>query len=822
MGNDGANPEIQIGVTLQPGTGPGATAANADIDRVVSKVTEARAAEAAAAQQSAAATSAAASAESEAAKVAEMYGVSLQTAEKALQLLGAESGQATANLDALDAAMDQAQASTREISAAQAAYNLQVKESAAALLSEMEAIDATGSAQERNAAATDLVTKALQRMGITEAEVTAISTKMAVSFEVAARAMVQIKQAELAEEVTRVRAEIEGVVPAIEGTQTGLAKVGEEFSKLGNQRHILTSVREIAQGGARAIRGEAEAAFLLGNALEAIVPGVGILIAVGSGIALISQILEEHAEKADKVKQSDKELADGAETASQKLKDLQTSSETTYNAIATAADRAAAAVQAHVKALREQQRAQDELNDAELAARIANLDQEEYKKQQGKSPEEKEGITREYDIKRLNLRQERTQEKANEAAIEKRQDIDAANAEIAAKQAEQSKKDADIASKQDALARAQINAGGIQSDAESAQSDLNNLQQKQFTTGLTADESQRLQQLLHDVPDLVAKEAVNGKTYNAALDSPAIDGVPGSGGLRAQLKDQEKIEKDALESAPNNPVAGQQAADARANIDRLQDQINAIIEVQGLTAGIKKPLEENQKSREKTEQDIEELRGHIVALQKELLASQINVTTVALTGFTTREKAVDKNNYLQEKAEYDEREASRYARKKAADDAAADPNATPDQRAASKALADHIDAEGLADKLAHAVALGISQAEQTKLSADLKSANAHANDVVGVQNKKDATEAAKASTKELHEQIAHVGAAIEASGNKEAIENLKTIRELLKDNPTAELAALTRDWVLAQQQSDHQTKQAIEDLRKHVQNLGHP
>jgi hypothetical protein len=827
MAND-ANSQIDIGVVMTPNTGPGADAAISDINRVkvaegeaATTSTEAAGATEAASQQAAAAVEEGAAAQSRARQVAEQYQVSLFVAAQALDLLGAASGTAAIGSAELDAAIESATRSTAEAAEQRAAYNATLRASTEAMLEEVAALDADASTEERRAVLTDAVTAALQRMGITEAEVALQAQKLNASYEGTARAMVAIKQAELATEVSAIRGELEGTTVAATQSATGIEAVGAQLAQTGTQRHVLTSIREIARGGAYEIRGEAEASFLLGRALDSIIPGVGIFIAIASGIALVTQVLEEHAEKADaaaeKVSAKQQELSDGADTLARNVKQWEAAAVASYDAIGQAADRATKAVEAHTLAIRNQQRARDELNDAELAARLAQLDQQEIEAEKGKSPEEKADIARNFDLQRLNMRQQRTQEKANEEAKSAQQEIDRLNTDNASLKGDLAKKAAAFQNLQDQVTSAKIGLIGVSDDAELAESQLAALQKKQFgPDGLSPDEQQRMEQLQRTVPQLEIDKVKNGPSYESSQNAKAIEGVPGSGGLQSQLDEQLAIEKEALQYL-SRPGMAKIAADARAAADRLADQITAIGQYQALLAATGEASKKYTEAVSANADKITANNDQISANTTELLAKQLNVTTVALSGYVAQQKLTDKNAGDRAKQDFKDRDADRYARRKGFETISEDPTVSPDERAAAKNQVDRIDAASIADKLAHAIALGISEAEQTKLKADIAAYQNRGVQAIQGQNIKDHKVESTDARRALDEAEKAAEAATRA--HPELMKGLKGITDVTLRNAalTEELANSIDPALRAIGQRLQRAENAINSLKNNHQ-----
>lgn len=224
----------------------------------------------------------------EATEVANLYSVSITTAERALTILSAPIGQATANLTELDAAMDLAQQETKAATAANQAYAASLTESAAAIMAEGAEMEALGGLTARTSTT-------LRALGIETSAVTAKATELGLSLEVAALAMIKIQKAELAGTVKDAALTMEGLTVATAenaaATEASTAMTEADAAALAQRaimmRRTSDGLVDLALGGSRAVQGVADLQYVLTTLMPEF---AGVLAAVG-GVALVLELL---------------------------------------------------------------------------------------------------------------------------------------------------------------------------------------------------------------------------------------------------------------------------------------------------------------------------------------------------------------------------------------------------------------------------------------------------------------------------------------------------------------------------------------------------
>ena len=407
---------------------------------------------------------------------------------------------------------------------------------------------------------------------------------------------------------------------------------------------------------------------------------------------------------------------------------------------------------AAIKATKELQAAQDELKSAKLAADVALLNAREEDQSIGKTPDEQAAIKRQFEQKRLNLRQQFEEAKADEEIQARQSELTETQTSLASKKKELANQDASYA---EAMRRADdayraIIGTGVKSDAESAKDRISELETKQNAGTASPAEKTELQGLQDRLDLLLEQQRMVGPAYTEEQKR-----------LETALKDNEKTYQDHPED--------QVGVRARLAADDIRDQLNAISYYQSASGSLATIAKDNSKAQEEGKIAVIELTAKVRALTDRLGAAELHAATLSgIVDPTAQQQLQDAQQKALAKSAFEEREAARYARRKPLLDESDNPTATADQHAAARAAADRIDAEGLADKIANAVALGISDAEKNKLNTDYNSYLTRAANVQAGQSQKD--------EKALDQrQLEVMKSEIEGSHNPRAISELHTV-----------------------------------------------
>ncbi|HUB67066.1 MAG TPA: hypothetical protein VL981_06245 [Candidatus Methylacidiphilales bacterium] len=501
---------------------------------------------------------------------------------------------------------------------------------------------------------------------------------------------------------------------------------GEAAQKLTSFRasqHILHSIRELSEGGTQALMGEAMAARLLGEAMEAVNPEIGAVIMAASVIgSIIGTIMLSTSNQKEEAKTGVDEIGQTLDDLKQRTDITKQSIESAMGAIIANYKAAREELQAQIKATKELQAAQDELRSAKLAAQIAALNEQEAQAEQGKSSDEVDEIKRQFDAKRLAIRQKFDADQAQEKIDDKKAEIKQQQDEIIAKQKEMSDSDAELQHQQDEVQQARIGVLGIPTDAQAAQAQLEELQKKSFSGLLSPEEQQQMQDLMDRVPGMFIQEAQSGPTFTAQKKA-----------LAGQMAGYRQQEKDADGSGD---VSG--AAFNRDQAAQIQQQLDAIGQYEGTMAALAADMKKSESDSAQNRTQLEEMKNHLAALEIQLQALGVKSGTLTVTDATAWIQERNKDNTAEAKAAFEKREAERYTYREKAQEIVENPTETDDRKAQAKAAISQIDADGVADKIAHAVTLGLSNAEVTRLRADLDKYHAQGAYAVTTAQLKDA------------------------------------------------------------------------------------
>jgi hypothetical protein len=395
----------------------------------------------------AAATEASAAATGRAGEVAKEYGISLGVAVTALNLLGEAQATAAIGSAELDAAIDSATRSAIAGTAATEARNAAQRALVEAEMLQLEAEEKLAESGATLAGISETLAAALERQGIAQAEVAATAQRMNTSYEAAGRAMISIKNAELATEVARVRAEMEALTAStVEGAvaQEALGASSEAAADTGAMKfgrgspmfHAMVATSNITRGGAMEMRGLMEASELasvaVGGVYGAAFMGVTFLAEIGA------RLFEQTHRGADGAKDDAKAVETAWGTVNDKLAaDLKTIEDAKFFDTQTAAaHKLTVEIGDQATALGAVQAAQVTLLKSQQDLELAQLNLNEQTELQGKSGEDEERIK----LKYAGLRDEVTaKDEATRKQIELKNaqaKLDSLNAEVAAKQGE--------------------------------------------------------------------------------------------------------------------------------------------------------------------------------------------------------------------------------------------------------------------------------------------------------------------------------------------------------------------------------------------------
>jgi hypothetical protein len=592
----------------------------------------------------------------------------------------------------------------------------------------------------------------------------------------------------------------EGALAGAAATTEAIKKVGDaaeseggrfDASILANRRsvtHLLRGLLELNEGGVAAIGGLATEGFVAAEGFEALLGPLFPLIAAvtlfGSvGIPIFERLGQkagEHNSKLDDAKTKTGDLT----VATQ---DLEKQAAISYPNILTMLQAQTSEMLKQVAAQKDLQRAKDELQDAQMAGKIADLDDQEEKDLVGKSEGEQAAIKRDYEKRRIALRQEQQRQQANEELTAKQQA--AADARKAIEDQENEAKAEGMKLEQAYAvlhggADAQLAQAGVKSDAEIAadrKAELERLAAQTTPTGdyrgMSPDETIEYENLQRSVPQLQSKEAADGKSFDGQLEA-----------LKKQKADAEQEEAKDLDPSFTQKLTDpdlifnnqQRAQNARATADKATAQIQAIEEyIASINAG-RKVIEEGVPKFQDLNNAIPVLTKKAetadtlvdVAQQKvNNLQTVQNTETAKITAQQAREIA---------KEEYQKRAAERETEQGKIEAELKNPNLNVPGREDLQQQLENLKKKGDQDQLDNAIPLGLTDAEIIKLKGLQSSSQISTTYTSEAEQKRAAEQQARANSRDTRTDITGDG--------REAIQDMQSLGASKQDIEQAKSA----------------------------------
>jgi CxxC motif-containing protein len=671
------------------------------------------------------------------------------------------------------------------------------------------------------------VTAALVRMGISETDVANAATKMGISHEVAARAMLAIKAAELDAAVKAARVEMEGLsaatdVEAVSADAAAVSTTAQSEALAKNaivMRRATDGAVDLALGGRRGIQGVADLQYVL----TSFFPEAALIIGVTGGFAMLGEIWERVTTKmahdghhvADEAKGAAADTAAAWSPANDVFKaTLEAIAKPgVFSNLTSEAKRFTDELNIQNSAANTLQAALDRLEDAKFGQQESSLNLKEQQELLGKSGDEAEAVRLKYSKQRDDLRARHDEEKAQRDLTAQQTKLAQLKDNAAAIQAQIDAAYGDASKTYQSAQTGTTGASLGQSDSQYAQDRLDFLNRKLKERGmidtelspdvaeatgvgtknvpvpeLTEDELAERISLRQALPDLKKKEAADGPQYAQQIDRLKKQ--------REALQKQAGVEAEAAQNETYDTAGGQSQEQAlNANIDAIDKKygqlfaaIDGQIEAFSTTTDLQKTaqtqLDEAAKLRADLNKKLEENKAEQDVVAKDIQAAGVKIVTTTQDRDATSTKDYGEQEKAWAKAAFDKREAARIQRETAPTVVANDPNAKPDARAAAKGLLDDIKTDREKDKLDHSGPLGLTDIEIAELKRDLGIDTAKAGDVVAVQQNKD-------TKKETATDVSVDRSRIEAMGDPQAKAELRVAMAKHLD-PATMLLELTR------------------------------
>jgi hypothetical protein len=699
-------------------------------------------------------------------------------------------------LKRVEAATDQAAQAAREMGQASTTA---ANQSAAAADANAGSATTAAKATENLGTITGSTALRLATLRITQDEVRTSAVAVGGSLEATARAMIQMRDVKLSDEIARVREQLEelqsqgneATAPLAEGTQQSTTnvedlsstlefmgddltdnaekghKMVEELGSMRESRRLAIELFESFSGGGETIAGVTGIlrTFLLTT--EALNPVAAAVAAIGLALAGVYAL---HGQKED----GKKDLEDYGAS----IKDLEKQAKESYGNMLEMLKEQTAEYRAQVDAVKELQRAKDELQDAQLAGKIANLDEQEQKDLAGKSEGEQAAIERDYEKKRIELRQQQAVEKANDDLAAKQQ---------AAKDAEKAIQDQKNLAEAEQLKLSQaygvVQGGaaagvkGIKSDAQVAQAQLDQLDYNFYngSRALTPEETLQREDLQKKVPELQQKEAVSGPDFTEGLKQ-----------LQTELQESRDREKDDLNEYGHigwdgaRIGAAHDAADGeRANQEKIKNAIDAINNYSTQMQAAQDVIKESVPKFQELNRSIPTLQTKADTANTEVAAAQQKVTNTETSARVDTDKLTAQQARQIAKEEFDKREAQRASSSAEMQAELKNPNLNEAQKAQLQNKIEGLKTYTDQDQLDHSKDLGLSDADIIKLKGNQVSTRTSTANQIAAEKQKAEAEAARKQAQQT--KADQRGAGQEAlseieglGGSKQIVDQAKT------------------------------------------------
>lgn len=634
-------------------------------------------------------------------------------------------------------------------------------------------IDATGATAGADKTAADV-----DRIARETQAATVVAEKFGITLAEARKVLADMAREDQAVKLAAVKNELRSAAQAADEVAVATAPAALEVDKLGavgerashvfgslrSARHPLMAIGEIARGGTSAVAGLAMEGRVLAEVFESIIPGIGPLIAAFTLLSVGAQMWSRSEESAEK---STDKATEAADKQAKKIDELQQRAATAYPDVLKYLEAVTKELSAQTIATEKLERANQELEDAKISEKLAQLDNEEDAALIGKGADQRGAIQQNYAEKRLKLKKELDDKKAQDEVKAKQEELDKANKDLTDAQAQIASLGQQLAQAHNVVngrAQAGLDSAGVKSDAQAAadrMEQLRNLNNSLDATGarrgLSPQEGQEYQDLQRDVSKMQDREAVMGKSFDDQL--------------KAQQAKKDAADKEAAKDSDPSFLSKitdpgiifnfqERAAKARAESEAAQKQIDAILAYQAEMKAAKDELEKGVPKFQELNSSIETLKLNIDAAAKNLAAAKTKADTTDLRGQDAIAKQdAQAGNAAAERA-YENREAARKANIDKLDDEIA---RTGDQtlKAILGKQKTRIEASGIEDK----ARTDLSEGKITRGQYD------EAMTRVGIDRNN-----AKGHDDKLVDQIK---ATITGSGDKDAIAQMKDI--LIKD-----------------------------------------
>ena len=312
-----------------------------------------------------------------------------------------------------------------------------------------------------------------------------------------------------------------------EGMAKTMDKAAATVDKLAKVERLMLGLQSLSTGGdlaATDVLGGVEVfASFLGPEGEAVAGAIAIVSSLIDMATALNNANAAAQAQANAESAAAKKIAEAQAALNQLVQqgydERAQAAAASFNAIASDYDTEQTKVNALIGAMKDLQGAQDELTNAKLASKMAELDAKEEQEERGKTPGQQKAIKQKYDTERLNVRQEAGQEQTLAEINSRIADRDQAQQAFDAKKNELT----DLQRKADE-AKIKLDQSGVAapSDLQIVQKRMADLEWQMDTNHISGEGIAEYQKLEKALPAINENDKVDGPQYDISFSSSGM------------------------------------------------------------------------------------------------------------------------------------------------------------------------------------------------------------------------------------------------------------------------------------------------------------
>jgi len=499
--------------------------------------------------------------------------------------------------------------------------------------------------------------RALEAFGVSEERVSASARLMGTNLEIAGRAIVQMEQSKLADELERVRTgleenaaaaqsaaestgqlnnqqqessddgytdNLESISAQLEDNQKKGANFTQEMGKMRESRRVAIELFETMEGGGHTIEGLTGLMRTLILTTDMLAPEYAALVAIGLALAGIVAAHEKTKDSADEVAASTAVAADETKRFDDNLKDL--AKDNFWPVMADQAKTFTAELENQIKALDIIQKAEDQLRDAKTALKLANLDVQEQIALDGKSGPEADQIRARYTSDKDEVRAQAEREKSEAEIDAAKKRVDDLEKLIAAKDAEVTAATADASRTSSNVHAAQksLNDAGDEDDNMYVRHRISALHDRKINAGKLDPETGEIEQPLTEAEEL--------DLHNLTKAAPAIQDKYNAQGPQYDLQiERLKARLAELNAEASKNKGGKRTPEQLEEFDKIEASLSRMTALAGARAEDSSADAGISKARTSRTNAADNENAEMVAAKDAVKTAYINASTLDAT-----------------------------------------------------------------------------------------------------------------------------------------------------------------------------------------------